>query len=590
MVIVTAVTVYEALNYNRQVIAHIGLVGAYTVPFLLSNESGNVVILFSYTAIINIGILIIALKKYWKPIYYSSLLLTWLIFFSWYISKYQVGQHFELALVFLSIFFIIFYTIFLAYKLLNNEKFEVHDIILLILNSFIFYSIGYSILDGNESTKNILGLYTLCNAIVHSLVGLVIYLRRESDKNLFFFVSGLALVFLTIAIPVQLNGNWVTLLWIGEAALLFWVGRTKGVSAYEILSYPLMGLAFISLLQDWAKVYMNFIPGRALETFTPIFNINFLSSLLFVAALWFITFISRNKKYTSWLSEKNEDLLNILSFCIPSILIFVIYVSFRNELAHYWNQLYAGSLRTVSIEGQEPIEYYDKDLQRYKVIWSINYSLLFFSILSLVNIRKIKNQLLGFINLGINTLVVIVFLTQGLYILSELRENYLSNTLSNIYPRSGFSIGIRYITLVFAGFFLYVFYKYIKQEFIKFNFRMVFDILLFITIVWVASSEMISWMDIAGSSQSYKLGLSILWGVYSFLLISLGIWKQKKYLRISAIALFAITLIKLFFYDLTRLNTISKTVVFIVLGVLLLIISFLYNKYKYKITSEDSLF
>jgi uncharacterized membrane protein len=110
--------------------------------------------------------------------------------------------------------------------------------------------------------------------------------------------------------------------------------------------------------------------------------------------------------------------------------------------------------------------------------------------------------------------------------------------------------------------------------------RKYFDFLLHTSIVWVSSSELIHWMNMVGSTQSYKLGLSILWGVLALLLISLGIWKKKKYLRIGAIALFAVTLIKLFFYDLTDLDTISKTIVFVSLGALLLIISFLYNKFK----------
>src|SRR5665647_495761 len=94
MVVVTAFTVTAAIKYNRQVIAHIGLVGAYAVPFLLSEGSGNVVILFSYTAIINIGILVISFKKYWKPLYYSSFMLTWLMYFMWYGSKYQPSEDF----------------------------------------------------------------------------------------------------------------------------------------------------------------------------------------------------------------------------------------------------------------------------------------------------------------------------------------------------------------------------------------------------------------------------------------------------------------------------------------------------------------
>jgi uncharacterized membrane protein len=93
-------------------------------------------------------------------------------------------------------------------------------------------------------------------------------------------------------------------------------------------------------------------------------------------------------------------------------------------------------------------------------------------------------------------------------------------------------------------------------------------------------------MELSGSTQSNKLGLSILWGIYALLLISLGIWKTRQHLRIGAIALFSVTLIKLFFYDISHLNTISKTIVFLSLGILLLIISFLYNKFKHLISNE----
>jgi uncharacterized membrane protein len=90
----------------------------------------------------------------------------------------------------------------------------------------------------------------------------------------------------------------------------------------------------------------------------------------------------------------------------------------------------------------------------------------------------------------------------------------------------------------------------------------------------------VHWQDMAGIGGSYKIGISILWGVFSLMMVIIGIWKRKKYLRIGAIVLFGITLIKLFFYDLTDLDTIARTIVFISLGILLLIISFLYNKYN----------
>lgn len=586
MVVFTIFTVIAAINYNKQVIAHIGLVGAYGVPFLLSDGSGKVTVLFSYMAIINCGILAIALKKYWKPLYYSSFVLTWIIYASWYVIQYRAAIHFALAFIFLIIFFVIFYLIFLGYKILKKEKFEIQDVFLLLVNAFIFYGIGYSILQDDNSGSQLLGLFTLCNAIVHFAVSAVIYKQKLADRNLFFLVSGLSLVFITIAIPVQLNGSWVTLLWAGEALLLFWIGRTKRVSVYETLSYPLMILAFISLLQDWAIVYDRFLPGVPETGITPLLNINFLSSLLFIAAFAGICTLNRSKKYTSLL-KINNPLLDIFSFVIPGILLFSIYYAFRIEIATYWDQLYKNSEIVIKekVQGSRST-YINNDLKAYKTVWIINYTLLFLTILSFVNIKKIKDRQLGFINLALNVLAIVAFLLQGLYTLSELRESYLGKNEPAYYKTSFFNIEIRYISFALVALLLYACFQYTRQHFLNYTFRMMFDLLLHTTILWIASSELISWMDMARSNQSYKLGLSILWGVYALLLIALGIWKKRKHLRIGAIVLFTVTLIKLFFYDIADLDTIAKTIVFVSLGVLLLIISFLYNKYKHIISDE----
>ncbi len=74
--------------------------------------------------------------------------------------------------------------------------------------------------------------------------------------------------------------------------------------------------------------------------------------------------------------------------------------------------------------------------------------------------------------------------------------------------------------------------------------------------------------------------------MYALLLVVAGIRKKKKHLRAGAIALCGVTLIKLFFYDISHLDTIAKTIVLVCLGVLLLVISFLYNKYRRNIFDE----
>lgn len=579
MVIFTAFTVVAAISYNRQIIAHIGLVGAYAVPFLLSDGSGQVEVMFSYMAIINVGILIISFKKYWKSLYYSAFIFTWLIFASWFFFDYSSEERYGIALTFLTVFFFIFYITFIAYKLLKKEAFNSGDVILLLFNSFIFYGLGYAILSDNKTGSQLLGLFTLGNAVIHFIVSVLFYKMKLGDKKLFYLASAMVLVFITITIPVQLNGNWVTLLWITEAALLFWLGRTKGISVYEKLSYPLMVLAFLSMLEDWSNSYYSYYGAGSEYNITSIFNIHFLTSLLFVAAFGFIVWLYRKEEYPSAF-KPNSVGQTLFSYAIPAVLVFSAYYAFRLEIELYWDQLYY----STAIENSYNNSIYNYDLRDFKTIWVLNYSLVFVALLSFFNFKFIKNKIFGKIAIGLTVATILIFLSQGLYALSELRESYLNP--SEYFAQNSFYLWIRYVSFIFLALALYACYKFIKREGIAKGFKIGYDILLHVSIIWVLSSELIHWMDMFNSKASYKLGLSILWGVYSFLLIAFGIWKDKAYLRIGGMIFFGITLVKLFFYDIVHLNTISKTIVFVSLGVLLLIISFLYNKYKNQITDD----
>ena len=581
MVMFTVFTVIAALHYNRQVIAHIGLVGAYAVPFLLSDGSGKVLILYTYMAIINTGILVISFKKYWKNLLYVTVGLTYLIYLSWYVSGYDKTTQFSLAFTFLCIYFFIFYAAIIAYKLIKKEKFAMQDTALYLANSFVFFGVGYALLNDNPTGKNLLGLFTLGNAIIHFIVSVIIYRNRLADKNLFYLVSGMVLVFITIAIPVQLDGTWVTLLWAGEAALLFWIGRTKNVGFYELMSYPLIVLAVGSICQDWSMDYDTYTKENPATRILPLINVHFLSSALVVFAFGFITFIQQSKKYAApaW---SNHDLYGAVRYGIPAVLVGLLYASFLVEIAHYFDQLYLDSAITLPKKDFSGVVY-NEDIPNFKLVWSLNYTLLFLSFMSIINIKKLRSGGLALVNLVLHVIAIAAFMLLGLYTFSQLRDSYLSQPLANYYNHGIFNVYLRYISYAFAAGAIYCCFRYAKEEFVAPDFKLPFDLLLYTSILWVASSELINWMCLMRLSQSYKLELSILWGAYALILIMLGIWKKKKHLRLGAIGLFSVTLIKLFFYDISQLETIAKTVVFVSLGILLLIISFLYNKYKHLI-------
>jgi uncharacterized membrane protein len=590
MLIFTIFTVAAAIKYNAQVIAHIGLVGAYAVPFLLSNNSGNYAFLFAYIAIINAGILVLSLKKYWKPLFYTSFIFTWATFYGWYLTKYQIAEHFNLALLFLGVYFLIFYLTFLGYKLLSRENVAIENVVLILANSFIFYGLGYSILDGSEDFASYLGLFTVVNAAIHFAFAFTVSRLKAIPQDLIYLLSALVLTFATIAVPVQLDGNFVTLVWTAEAAILFAIGRVKQIRLYEFYSFPVMFFATVSLLADWMGANdFSPAPEFALNTYT-FFNGTFITSIVFALAFAFIHFLNREEKYEPALPQ---EIHKPLSYLIPTIALCVLYNTFRMEIGSYFQyqktKTVASDLNLYSSENGFRA---DRDFTFFNVIWQINYTMFFLGVLSFVNIKLWKNTVLAYATIILNVFTLFIFLTIGLYFLGELRESYLQQNSVVSFNGGVMHILIRYISYAFVAALILSLFKYVKEEFLREylpeqSAKPTFDFVLYVSLWLILSSELINWMDISGNNDSYKLGLSILWGIYALFLIVLGIYQNKKHLRIGAIVLFGITLAKLFFYDIADLDTISKTIVFISLGILLLIVSFLYNKYKHLIFETD---
>ncbi|MEI6884374.1 MAG: DUF2339 domain-containing protein [Bacteroidota bacterium] len=576
MVLFTLVAVGAAIWYDRQVIAHIGLVGAYAVPFLLSDGSGRVVILYTYMAIINAGILAISLRKYWKPLYYSSFLITWIIVVSWFATQYKDAEHFGLSWVFISIFFVTFYIIFLAYKLQKKEKFRIDDILLLLINSSVFYGLGYALLHGHLGGEKLQGLFTLGNGLIHLLVCILIYKVREPDKNIFYFTAGLFVAFLTISIPVELNGSWISMLWSVEAAVLFRIGRKTNAPAFEMLSYALMVLAFFGLIVNWPEVYHTYGEWPSDVKLIPLFNAGFLTSIIFIVSFGYINILNSGRQLQASTSPW-PGLNRVMDFIIPGMLLIALYFMFYLEIETFWKQFSVNSM--VKVPGiDDPV--LNENVVQYKTISLLVYSLLFLSALSLVNLYRLKKSVLALVNLGFSIAAVGLFLTVGLIAFGTLRESYISQEHADYFYRGFMLVGLRYVCFGFLALQLYSVYRYVKAEFVGTDLKIEFDVFFHIILLTVLSNELINWMDLSGTEGSFKLGLSILFGLYSVFLIILGIWKKKLHLRISAIVLFSLTLLKLFFYDLSSLSTIGKTIVFIVLGVLLLVISFLYTKYR----------
>ena len=88
-------------------------------------------------------------------------------------------------------------------------------------------------------------------------------------------------------------------------------------------------------------------------------------------------------------------------------------------------------------------------------------------------------------------------------------------------------------------------------------------------------------------NQIIKTGYPVLWGILAFVFLIIGIRKRIKNLRIVALSLLGITILKLFLFDISNASETGKIIAFILLGILILIISFVYQKLKILVQDDN---
>ncbi len=87
--------------------------------------------------------------------------------------------------------------------------------------------------------------------------------------------------------------------------------------------------------------------------------------------------------------------------------------------------------------------------------------------------------------------------------------------------------------------------------------------------------EDIDWRD---TNRARDFSYSALWMIYGGVVLVIGFWRKLAFLRWQALVLIALTIGKVFLYDLKNLTGALRVLSFIGLGVLLMAISFLYQK------------
>ncbi len=228
MVLVTAFNAFIAWRQSAELLAVYAIVGAFSTPLLLSTGRNEEVFLFSYLLMMNAATMALLVLKGWNRLLVLSFLGTVGFYWGWYWQFYAPAA-FVTTTVFLSLFILLFAaaTILARQKHAHAEQGDVARVLISMANAAFGFLGFYAMLSHDGTARN--------TALAWCSVGFgAFYLgvRKWMERtpiagtrlaSLSDIQLSIAIVFLTLAVPLAVHGHWVTVGWMTEGAVLVWV-------------------------------------------------------------------------------------------------------------------------------------------------------------------------------------------------------------------------------------------------------------------------------------------------------------------------------------------------------------------------------
>lgn len=276
-----------AVLQDAKSLAVFGIVGGFLAPVLMSTETGDHVVLFSYYALLNLGIVIIAWRKAWRELNLIGFVFTFVIASLWGGSSYQ-PRYFRSTEPFLILFFLYYVTLSVLYALRQPPNLKGYvDGTLVFGVPLVAFGLQYGLV---RDTEYGLALSALCLGLFYILLAAVLQRRRvEGLGMLWEAFLAFGVVFGSLAIPLALDGRWTSAAWAVEGGAILWIGiRQNRVlpRLFGVLLQAGSGVSFLIASQ---------LPSREI----PLANSFFVGCVL----------ISLAGLFSSWYAERrSEDL------------------------------------------------------------------------------------------------------------------------------------------------------------------------------------------------------------------------------------------------------------------------------------------
>ncbi|HEY8716136.1 MAG TPA: DUF2339 domain-containing protein [Candidatus Acidoferrum sp.] len=355
MMLVTASTIALALSQDAELLASFAMIGGFATPVLLSTGLNHEVALFSYVALLDIAILAMAVVKPWRRLLWGSFAGTLLLYCGWFIAYYHSYRSYAesqrpVTVFFATLFAAIFAIVPLAtrYERTTTSRGgpSITLTVLPLLNAAVYFLQLFVMYDSERTTLTWFAL-----ALGAAYLGIATAFKRRfpaADTRVINLLHvAIAIAFITIAIPLKLDAQWITIGWLIESAVLLWISSRTGTAFLRYMAVAALTLGIIRLL-----FYDNFVAE------TLVFNARFATYVIAIAILAGVAILGDRHA-----SEAEKPLLALAVILVNVLAL----IALTWEAADYF-------YRQMSQAGNEWARYHELNIVRsftYSAIWLV---------------------------------------------------------------------------------------------------------------------------------------------------------------------------------------------------------------------------
>ena len=560
LIITTGFSVLLSLLYDRKDLAVFSLLGGFASPLMVSTGVGNYIVLFSYIFILNTGMLIVSYKKQWRILGIISFLLTFFFFGMWIARQTGSGlngkadlPYFNLSL-FITLFYIQFYLLALFDHFKSGKKISAYQALLILANNlFAFLAYLYIF---NDLSFNIRGLITLSLAVINAIVLMILFKNQRIDRNMIYLIIAIVLSFVSLAIPIQLKGHVITLFWAAESVLLLWLWQKSQIKVFYVGFISILALTLISYFMDINHLYSYNDP-------MPI-----LSNRLFVTGVFVVAAFAVNR----WLLNRESDKTQVakaFEIIIIALAYIVPILELNIQLAHHTDNL-------------------DSGLTSFRFATLAVFTAIYTAVLGIIYRKKVSSKKYIF---GLLYFAVILYALFYTKFVTDLRYD-IFHSPEKTYPAGYFSIHL--LSLPAIAWIVYLTAKNLQSFSTKQSARLTWLLtILVVAILSVETDNIVVWMS--GNTGNYSgilhdvhtFGYPILWGIIAMILMILGLNRKEALLRQISLVFFGLIIVKFYAYDVWNMSQSGRIISFVLLGVILLLVSFLQQKIRTLVRSDE---